>query len=660
MLATPTPRVPRPRRTAASPTTSRGAGPLVVAVPGMGDLRSTYRHLAPALVDAGFRVATMDLRGHGDSDTTFNAYDDAGRRLRHPRPDRASRRPGDRDRQLDGRRRRGDRGGRGPAAVTRAGAHRAVRPRRAAAVPGSAGSSGRRWPARGRGWSGAAYCRSSSPPARGAEFDRAPGRDRAVAAARPGGGRRSAPPRSTSHAPAEAVLDTVTDADPGRDGHHGSGLPGSGGRGGLIAGAAAAAAPLMVPDAGHYPHAEFPELTTARRRDVRRREVARCLGPGCRRAVIAAAAAEHRRRERLGAAHSRGGRGPVRGAPAEPVQARRGPGRAAPGRRRCWPRRELHEELTAAAVGRSGTDALLAMADAYRTFAQKHPGRYAASVVAPAAGDTEHERGRRGHRARTVAAVLGGVRPRPATTQVHAIRGAAVADARLRLAARRPAASRCRRTWTRATTGWSTGSPGRWRQRCTADRGRGPRPTPRPLTAAAADRPAEPCATASEARSLKHRTAAAYTTRRAMPKPRRDRVDGVPAGSPAATSSATAAASSSSDAAVDRPGRAGHHQRDLAAQPAAATATSSASGAAPHLLVGLGQLPAERRRPVGAERVDHRGERLGQPVHRLEEDHRPALAGERRPAPGPAPRTCAAGSPRSRTGPTAARTAPAR
>src|SRR4051794_25200621 len=55
-----------------------GSGPLVVAVPGMGDLRSAYRHLAPALVDAGFRVATMDLRGHGDSDTSFTAYDDPG------------------------------------------------------------------------------------------------------------------------------------------------------------------------------------------------------------------------------------------------------------------------------------------------------------------------------------------------------------------------------------------------------------------------------------------------------------------------------------------------------------------------------------------------------------------------------------------------------
>lgn len=54
-----------------------GDGPLVVAVPGMGDLRSAYRAVAPALVDAGYRVATMDLRGHGESDTTFDAYDGA-------------------------------------------------------------------------------------------------------------------------------------------------------------------------------------------------------------------------------------------------------------------------------------------------------------------------------------------------------------------------------------------------------------------------------------------------------------------------------------------------------------------------------------------------------------------------------------------------------
>ena len=54
----------------------RGDGPLVVCVPGMGDLRSVYRFLCPVLLDAGYRVAAMDLRGHGDSDATFDAYDD--------------------------------------------------------------------------------------------------------------------------------------------------------------------------------------------------------------------------------------------------------------------------------------------------------------------------------------------------------------------------------------------------------------------------------------------------------------------------------------------------------------------------------------------------------------------------------------------------------
>lgn len=53
---------------------SAGLGPLVVAAPGMGDLRSVYRFLAPALVEAGYRVVTMDLRGHGDSDATFDDY----------------------------------------------------------------------------------------------------------------------------------------------------------------------------------------------------------------------------------------------------------------------------------------------------------------------------------------------------------------------------------------------------------------------------------------------------------------------------------------------------------------------------------------------------------------------------------------------------------
>ena len=53
-----------------------GSGPLVALVPGMGDLRSAYRFLVPALVASGYTVATTDLRGHGDSDATFSEYGD--------------------------------------------------------------------------------------------------------------------------------------------------------------------------------------------------------------------------------------------------------------------------------------------------------------------------------------------------------------------------------------------------------------------------------------------------------------------------------------------------------------------------------------------------------------------------------------------------------
>ncbi|KAB8185422.1 alpha/beta fold hydrolase [Microbispora catharanthi] len=51
-----------------------GEGPLVVMVPGMGDSRRAYRFLAPALAAAGYRVATMDLRGHGESSLGWDSY----------------------------------------------------------------------------------------------------------------------------------------------------------------------------------------------------------------------------------------------------------------------------------------------------------------------------------------------------------------------------------------------------------------------------------------------------------------------------------------------------------------------------------------------------------------------------------------------------------
>ncbi len=46
----------------------------VVAVPGIGDTRASYRRLGPLLAEAGFRVHVMDLRGHGESDTGFASY----------------------------------------------------------------------------------------------------------------------------------------------------------------------------------------------------------------------------------------------------------------------------------------------------------------------------------------------------------------------------------------------------------------------------------------------------------------------------------------------------------------------------------------------------------------------------------------------------------
>ncbi len=50
--------------------------PLVLLAPGMGDLRTTWRDLVEPLTGAGYRVACMDLRGHGDSDTTFATHGD--------------------------------------------------------------------------------------------------------------------------------------------------------------------------------------------------------------------------------------------------------------------------------------------------------------------------------------------------------------------------------------------------------------------------------------------------------------------------------------------------------------------------------------------------------------------------------------------------------
>jgi pimeloyl-ACP methyl ester carboxylesterase len=55
-----------------------GSGPLIICVPSMGDLRQEYRFLVPSLVAANYRAVSLDVRGHGESGTTWSDYSVAG------------------------------------------------------------------------------------------------------------------------------------------------------------------------------------------------------------------------------------------------------------------------------------------------------------------------------------------------------------------------------------------------------------------------------------------------------------------------------------------------------------------------------------------------------------------------------------------------------
>ena len=82
---------------------------------------------------------------------------------------------------------------------------------------------------------------------------------------------------------------------------------------------------------------------------------------------------------------------------------------------------ELREHLVDAATGRAGREALLSMADAYRSYAHRYPGRYAASVIAPAADDDGHVRA-----GKAIVAVLVSVLrgyDLPDEDAIHVIRG---------------------------------------------------------------------------------------------------------------------------------------------------------------------------------------------------------------------------------------------
>lgn len=81
---------------------------------------------------------------------------------------------------------------------------------------------------------------------------------------------------------------------------------------------------------------------------------------------------------------------------------------------------ELATAVTGAVMGRAGRDALVPMCHAYRGFAQRHPGRYAATVRAPASDDTEHHAAAERVLAPVLAVIAGyGL---PASEQIHAAR----------------------------------------------------------------------------------------------------------------------------------------------------------------------------------------------------------------------------------------------
>lgn len=52
----------------------QGKGPLVVCSPSLGDIRAEYRFLIPQLVRAGYQVASLDVRGHGETSPTWTDY----------------------------------------------------------------------------------------------------------------------------------------------------------------------------------------------------------------------------------------------------------------------------------------------------------------------------------------------------------------------------------------------------------------------------------------------------------------------------------------------------------------------------------------------------------------------------------------------------------
>ena len=83
--------------------------------------------------------------------------------------------------------------------------------------------------------------------------------------------------------------------------------------------------------------------------------------------------------------------------------------------------RDLLDRIMRATIGKSGPDAILALADAYRAYARQTPGRYALTSQAPTPGDPEVQEAAR----QVVEVVLAVLAPFKLGEEdaIHAIRG---------------------------------------------------------------------------------------------------------------------------------------------------------------------------------------------------------------------------------------------
>lgn len=83
--------------------------------------------------------------------------------------------------------------------------------------------------------------------------------------------------------------------------------------------------------------------------------------------------------------------------------------------------RDLYDRVTRATIGKSGPDAILALADAFRAYAKQTPGRYALTSQAPTPGDPEVQEAAR----QVVEVVLAVLSPFKLGEEdaIHAIRG---------------------------------------------------------------------------------------------------------------------------------------------------------------------------------------------------------------------------------------------